>query len=133
MLEIGAAARRILVVDDNRDLADSLAMLLESMGNHLRTAHDGAEAVKIASEFRPHAVALDVGLPKMNGFDVARALRQQPWGEKIVLVAVTGWGQERDRQRAIEAGFDHHMVKPVDAASLLRLIDGSAHPGSTLR
>jgi PAS domain S-box-containing protein len=121
----GNGARRILVVDDDRDLANSLAMLLTSMGNEVQTAHDGAEALRIATEFRPDAVALDVSLPTMSGFDVVRQLRQETWGEKIIAIALTGWTQDDVRQRALEVGFDHYVVKPVEAAMLTKLFDGS--------
>jgi len=113
---------RILVVDDNRDSAASLAMLLESMGNDVRTAHDGEEALRAASEFLPHVGLLDIGLPKMNGYDAAQAIRQEPWGKNMVLVAVTGWGQEDDKRLAIEAGFDRHMVKPLDPHKLMKFV-----------
>jgi signal transduction histidine kinase/DNA-binding response OmpR family regulator len=105
---------RVLIVDDMPDTADSLALLLSTAGHDTRTAHDGAEAVKAAAAFRPHVVLLDIGLPRMNGYDVARAIRGQPEGKDILLVALTGWGQDVDRQRALAAGFDHHMTKPVD-------------------
>jgi PAS domain S-box-containing protein len=111
---------RILVVDDNRDAVASLAMLLRTMGNNVRTAHDGEEAVRAAAEFRPHVALLDIGMPKMNGYDAARAIRQQPWGHNVVLVAVTGWGQDEDKRRSKEAGFDHHLVKPVDPYAVMK-------------
>jgi PAS domain S-box-containing protein len=113
---------RILVVDDNRDAAEMLAELLELMGNDLRTAHDGVEAVEVAGEFRPDVVLLDIGLPKMNGYEVAEKIREQPWGKAMVLVALTGWGQEEDRRRSREAGFDHHLIKPVEPDALLKLL-----------
>jgi len=113
---------RILVVDDNRDAASTVGMLLKLMGNTIRTAHDGEEAVQAAGEFRPQVVLLDIGLPKMNGYDAASRIRQQEWGTKMILVAVTGWGQEDDRRKSKEAGFDHHMVKPVDPQSLMKLL-----------
>jgi CheY-like chemotaxis protein len=115
--------RRILVVDDDLDLTESLAMALSSLGNSVRTAHDGAEAVEIAKAFRPHAVALDVSLSTMNGFDVVRELRQESWGRDIIIIALTGWSQDDVRERALEAGFDHFMVKPVEAALLTKLFD----------
>ncbi|HLX06912.1 MAG TPA: ATP-binding protein [Thermoanaerobaculia bacterium] len=121
--EVGApAARRILVVDDNRDSADSLEMLLRMMGNEVRTAHDGLEAVAAAAAFRPDVVLLDIGLPKVNGYEAARRIRQQEGGAKLVLIAITGWGQEEDRRRSREAGFDHHLTKPVDFADLRKLL-----------
>jgi CheY-like chemotaxis protein len=113
---------RILVVDDNQDAAASLAMLLRLTGNEVRTAHDGEEAVRAAGEFRPRVVLLDIGLPKMTGYEVARIIRQQPGGKDMTLIAVTGWGQEEDRRKASEAGFDRHMVKPVDPKELLELL-----------
>ncbi len=117
-----ATARRILVVDDNRDSATSLAMLLDLTGNETRTAFDGLEAVEAAAAFRPEVVLLDIGLPKLNGYEAARKIREQSWGKKMVLVALTGWGQEEDRQRSREAGFDGHMVKPMDYAALMKLL-----------
>jgi signal transduction histidine kinase/ActR/RegA family two-component response regulator len=106
--------RRIVVVDDLADAADSLAAMLQMMGHDTRTAYDGVEAVQAVAAFKPHVVFLDIGLPKMNGYDAAQSIRAQPDGEHVVLVAVTGWGQEQDRRRAAEAGFDHHLTKPVD-------------------
>ena len=111
---------RILVVDDNEDAASSLSMLLKMMGNQVRTAYDGEEAVQASSEFNPDVVLLDIGLPKMNGYEVARTIRQQPWGRNIVLIAVTGWGQEADKRKSQEVGFDLHMVKPVDPRALMK-------------
>jgi signal transduction histidine kinase len=116
------ASRRILVVDDERISATSLGRLLKIMGHEIRTAHDGLEAVGVVETFRPDVVLLDINLPKMNGYDAARRIRQQPWGQGMVLIALTGWGQEADRQRARDAGFDHHLVKPVDAATLTQLL-----------
>ena len=115
-------ARRVLVVDDNRDSAASLAMLLELAGNETYTAHDGLEAVQAAESFRPDVVLLDIGLPKLNGRDAARRIREQPWGTNMVLVALTGWGQDEDRRRSKEAGFDYHLVKPVNYADLNKLL-----------
>jgi PAS domain S-box-containing protein len=115
-------AHRILVVDDSRDAAESLAMLLELTGNETHTAHDGLEAVETAARVRPDLVLLDIGLPKINGYEAARRIREQPWGKSLVLVALTGWGQDEDRQKAREAGFDGHMVKPVDTAALTKLL-----------
>jgi PAS domain S-box-containing protein len=105
---------RILVVDDNHDSVDSLAILLRAMGNEVHTAHDGLEAVDATAEFQPHVVLLDLGLPKLNGFEAARRIREQPGGLERVLIALTGWGQEEDRRRSKEAGFDHHLTKPID-------------------
>jgi CheY-like chemotaxis protein len=116
------AKRRILVVDDNKDAADSLSMMLGITGMEVRTAYDGLEAVVAAAAFNPDVVLLDIGLPKLNGYEAARRIREQPWGKDIVLVAVTGWGQEEDRRRSQEAGFNAHMVKPVDPAALQRML-----------
>ena len=110
--------RRILVVDDNRDGASSLAMLLTVMGHDTRIAHDGLEGVELAEAFRPDLIVLDIGLPKLNGLDACRRIREQPWAKNVVIAAATGWGQDEDRRRSEEAGFDHHLVKPVDAAAL---------------
>ena len=117
-------SRRILVVDDNRDGADSLSEMLRVMGNDTRTAYDGQEGVDVAAEFRPDVVMMDIGLPKLNGYDACRHIREQPWGKGVVLIAVTGWGQEDDRRRSHLAGFDHHMVKPVDPEVLTKMLAG---------
>jgi signal transduction histidine kinase/ActR/RegA family two-component response regulator len=113
---------RILVVDDNNDAARSLALLLKLTGHDTRTAHDGLEALEAAKQFRPDVVLLDIGLPKLNGYDTCRCLRAQPWGEKVVLLALTGWGQEEDRRRSMEAGFNFHLIKPVHPADLEKLL-----------
>jgi PAS domain S-box-containing protein len=115
---------RILVADDNRDSADSLAMLLTLMGNDVRTANDGAEAVDMAYTFRPEVILLDIGMPKLNGYEACRRLREQPGGETLVIIALTGWGQDEDKRRSMAAGFDHHMVKPVDTGALEKLLAG---------
>jgi len=113
---------RILVVDDNRDAADSLAMLLRTSGNDIRTAYDGAEAVQVANDFEPEVVLLDIGLPNMDGHEVAQRIRQEPWGRRTCLIAVTGWSDEADRARSRAAGFDHHLVKPLDTSHLAQLL-----------
>lgn len=115
---------RILVADDNRDAAESMSMLLRMMGNEVRTVHDGLQAVEEASAFRPDVVLLDIGMPRLNGYDVARAIRDQRWGAGMLLVALTGWGQDDDKRRADEAGFDQHFTKPVNPAALEQLIAG---------
>jgi len=122
------AAHRVLVVDDNPDAADSLAMLLQALGNDVRVAYDGEEALDKALQFSPEIVLLDIGLPKMHGYDVARRIRDAQ-GRDVMLVAVTGWGQEDDRRRSREAGFDYHFTKPVDPEDLARLI-GAAPPST---
>ncbi|HTU17007.1 MAG TPA: PAS domain S-box protein [Gemmataceae bacterium] len=116
------ARRRILVADDNRDSADSLALLLNIMGNNTQTVHDGLEVLEVAASFRPDVILLDIGMPKLNGYETARRIRQQPWGSNVLLVAQTGWGQEDDKRLSKEAGFDVHMVKPVDPAALEKLL-----------
>ena len=112
---------RILVVDDNRDAADSLAMLLRTSGNDIRTAYDGAEAVQVANDFEPEVVLLDIGLPNMDGHEVAQRIRQEPWARRTCLIAVTGWSDEADRARSRAAGFDHHLVKPHETRHLAQL------------
>jgi CheY-like chemotaxis protein/two-component sensor histidine kinase len=113
---------RMLIVDDNRDAADSLAMLMRTTGNEIRTAYDGLEALQAASEFRPEVVLLDIGLPKIDGHEVAQRLRREPWGQRVCLIAVTGWSDESDRARSRAAGFDHHLVKPLDTGLLAQLL-----------
>ena len=113
---------RILVVDDNRDAADSLAMLLRATGNDIRTAYDGLDAVQVASEFRPEVVLLDIGLPKIDGHEVAQRIRKEPWGRQMCLIAVTGWSDETDRARSRASGFNHHLVKPLDTGHLAQLL-----------
>ena len=116
------APLRVLVVDDNRDSAESLSLLLELMGNEISVAYDGEQALATANETKPDVVLLDIGLPKLNGYDVARLIRQEPWGTRPILVAITGWGQTEDKDLSREAGFDYHLVKPVDHDQLLKLI-----------
>jgi len=114
--------RRVLIVDDNRDSADSLAMLMQITGNKTYMAHDGVEAVEAVEKYRPEVVLLDIGLPGMDGHEVCRRVREQPWGKDIIVIALTGWGQEDDRRKSEEAGFDGHLVKPVDYDKLLELL-----------
>jgi two-component system CheB/CheR fusion protein len=114
------------VVDDNVDGADSVAMLLEHAGNAVRTAKDGAEALRASAEFVPDIVLLDIGLPGMSGYDVARHLRGRGETAKALLIAMTGYGQPEDVARARAAGFDHHLVKPVSLDKLLDLVNGNA-------
>jgi signal transduction histidine kinase/CheY-like chemotaxis protein len=121
--------RRILVVDDNQDSATSLALLLKLTGNETHTAFDGLEAVETAATFRPDVVLLDIGLPKLNGYETARKIREKPWGKNIVLVALTGWGQHEDRQRSKDAGFNDHFIKPVSHAALMKLLAENAAIG----
>jgi PAS domain S-box-containing protein len=116
------AGRRILVVDDNIDTAESMALLLEIGGHVVRTAHDGLHALEIAQDFQPHVALLDIGLPRMSGYEVARRLREQPETRRALLVAISGYGQDEDRQKSLDAGFDHHLIKPVDYEALKELL-----------
>lgn len=115
-------SHRVLVVDDNADAAGSLAMTLKMMGNDVRIAPDGPEGIEIAEAFRPEMILLDIGMPKVNGFDTCRIIRELPWSKGMVIVAVTGWGQELHRQRSCDAGFDKHVVKPVELGKLEELL-----------
>jgi PAS domain S-box-containing protein len=112
----------VVIADDNRDSADSLKMLLELEGHSVQTAHDGAQAFDLVERVRPRVVLLDIGMPKLNGYEVAAKIRTQPWGARVRLIALTGWGQSQDRERAMAAGFDHHMTKPVDPEAVLSLL-----------
>jgi PAS domain S-box-containing protein len=113
---------RVLVADDNEDSADSLSLMLELSGYETWTAHDGRAAVEAARTHHPDAVLLDIGMPKLNGYEAAHLIREQPWGKSMLLIAITGWGQEEDKQRARDAGFDHHLTKPVNLADLESLL-----------
>jgi PAS domain S-box-containing protein len=124
----GPSCRRVLVVDDNRDAAESLAVLLRHAGHEVRTAWDGPAALDLAPGFRPEVVLLDIGLPGMDGYEVARRLRGRPELEHVVLVAVTGYGQDEDRRRSGAAGFAYHLTKPVEPAALQRLLACSRDP-----
>ena len=119
---IRGRGQRILIVDDSQDGAESLSLLLQVNGYETHKAYDGIEAVAAAERLRPDAILLDIGLPRLNGYEACRRIRQQPWGARIPLVALTGWGMEEDRDRSREAGFDSHLVKPVDVAVLLQLL-----------
>ena len=114
--------RRILIADDNRDAADSLAFILRVAGHEVRIAYDGQQAVELAEALRPELALLDIGMPQMNGYDAARSIRAKPYGRDMVLIALTGWGQPEDKQKSQLAGFDHHLVKPVDPSVLGRLL-----------
>ena len=123
--------RRILIVDDNRDSADSLAMLLEIAGPETFMAHDGLEAIEAVEKHRPEVVLLDIGLPKLSGHDVCRRVRSESWGKDIVVIALTGWGQDEDRRKSEEAGFNGHLVKPVNYDELLELLNSVNGPRTT--
>jgi CheY-like chemotaxis protein len=112
----------MLVVDDNRDSAESLALLLKLTGHETHTALDGEAALTAAQETKPDVVLLDIGMPKLNGYDACRKIRSETWGKNMILIAQTGWGQEDDRRRTEEAGFDGHVVKPVDPDDLMKMV-----------
>jgi PAS domain S-box-containing protein len=126
---VSVAGRRVLVADDNKDSADSLQRVLQLYGYDVRVAYDGAAALRLGASFRPEVAVLDIGMPGANGYDVAREIRRQQ-GTRIKLVALTGWGQDGDRRRAMEAGFDFHLTKPVDPGVLNDLL--AAVPGREL-
>jgi CheY-like chemotaxis protein len=117
-----------LIADDNRDAADSLSLLLELSGHEVRVAHLGQTALSLAQTFRPDVALLDIGMPDLSGYEVARALRKEPWAMDLQLIALTGWGQEDDRRRALEAGFDQHLTKPVNPDLLHGLIANRPRP-----
>lgn len=118
--------RRILVVDDDRDCVETLNMLLEVTGNATHAAYDGLEAVKLAEEVRPQVVLLDISLPKLDGYEVCRRIREQSWGKEMVVVALTGLGNEDDRLKSRQAGFDLHLVKPVEPETLMMVLSAAA-------
>ena len=115
--------RRVLLADDNRDAAAAMGALLEMQGYEVRIAHDGEEALSMAAGFRPEIILLDIGMPRLNGYEVAAQLRREPWASQVLLVAISGWGQQKDKQRSRAAGFDHHLTKPINPADLLRLLE----------
>ncbi|MET0659898.1 MAG: ATP-binding protein [Steroidobacteraceae bacterium] len=121
-LQVPVVPRRILIADDNRDAADSLAALLELDGHEIHVAYDGAEALELCLRQPPHIGLLDIGMPKLDGYELARRVRAQSWGNDIKLIAITGWGERADRTRALEAGFTAHLTKPVSAASLAAVL-----------
>jgi CheY-like chemotaxis protein len=114
---------RILVADDNRDTAQTLAIMLRFEGHEVRTAYDGLEALETGRLFQPELVFLDIGMPVLDGYQTARRIREQPWGKHVHLVALTGWSQETDRQQSVASGFEDHLVKPADADQLKAVID----------
>ena len=119
---VTSTGQKVLVLDDNRDAADTLSLMMRLMGNDIRTAYDAPEALRVAAEFSPTIALLDLGLPGMSGYSAAQAIRREPWGKDMILVAVTGWGQETDRARSRDAGFDHHLVKPVAPDDILEIL-----------
>jgi two-component system CheB/CheR fusion protein len=119
-------ARRVLIADDSRDGAETLSMLLEMSGHEVHQAHSGAEALERAKQVRPDVAVLDIGMPELSGYDVAKRIRLEPWGKQMILIALTGWGQENDKRRAEDAGFDHHCTKPADPDELQLLFSARA-------
>lgn len=113
---------RVLVVDDNEDAAITLAVVLETTGHVTRTVHDGIKALEAAGDWQPDLVLLDIGLPGLNGLEVAAGIRKHPWGRTVLIWALSGWGQASDLLKSSQAGFDRHLVKPVDPGTLLRLL-----------
>ncbi|MEO6423110.1 MAG: response regulator, partial [Candidatus Nitrotoga sp.] len=118
-------ALKILIVDDNKDASNILAQLMAMLGNEVRVAYDGVQAIQLAGEYRPDVILMDIGMPNMNGYEATRAIRQQPWGTEMTIIALTGWGQIEDRQKSAQAGFDHHLVKPLDFNELTKLLSVS--------
>jgi len=117
--------RRIVLADDNRDGAESLRMLLEMSGHEIYVAHTGIDALKVTEEHRPEICILDIGMPGLNGYEVADRIRSESWGTQIVLIAVTGYGQQHDKLKARATGFDHHLTKPIDPSALENLIEAA--------
>ncbi|PQO46239.1 ATP-binding protein [Blastopirellula marina] len=129
---VGAHAadkHRVLVVDDNAAAADMLSKVVKMLGNEVRTAEDGKQAIEVAESFRPEIILMDLGMPKMNGYEAARHIRQTEWGKDILLIALTGWGQQEDRERTTAAGFDMHLVKPAEPSELQKILRQSARKG----
>jgi PAS domain S-box-containing protein len=117
-----ASKRRVLIVDDNADALASLSMVVRALGSETFDAHDGLEAVEFASNLRPDVILMDIGMPRLNGYDAARRIRQEPWGHEVLMVATTGWGKDEDRRRSKEAGFDLHLVKPIDISAVQEVL-----------
>jgi PAS domain S-box-containing protein len=122
-------ARRVVVIDDNEDAAQTMAMLVDELGGETRVAHDGQAGLRSVAEFKPDVVLLDIGMPGIDGYEICRRIRREPFGQDVVIVALTGWGQEQDKQRAIESGFDAHLTKPADPATLERILAGAGSDG----
>jgi CheY-like chemotaxis protein len=122
--------RRILFADDNRDVVESFEMMLRILGHDVLTALDGVEALEKAEEHRPDVIVLDVGMPRLDGYETARRIRQMPWSRDVILIAVTGWGNDNDKRVSAEAGFNIHLVKPVDATMILDVIEQMGQPST---
>ena len=123
-----AVSRRVLVVDDNEDSAESMSVLLRLKGHIVESEHDGRHALETAERFRPDVVLLDLGMPGMSGYEVCREIRKQPWGSEMLLIAQTGWGQDQDRQRTKDAGFNGHLIKPIDHDRLEKILSDLSVP-----
>jgi CheY-like chemotaxis protein len=119
---VSGPRHRLLVADDNADSVTTLSLMLEAMGHEVRTAHDGVQTVEMAESFRPDAILMDIGMPGLNGFDACARIRARPWASDVFIVALTGWGQDEDKNRSRAAGFDRHLVKPVEPATLEHMI-----------
>ncbi|WP_266367810.1 response regulator [Tellurirhabdus rosea] len=117
--------RRILVVDDNVDAATTLALLLRLMGNEVQACFGGREALEIGRDLRPQVIVLDIAMPNLDGYETCQLIRKQPWGADITLIALSGYGQEEDRRHSLKAGFDGHLVKPVDLEALQEMLEGA--------
>ena len=124
-----ASRRRILVTDDNEDYATSLALMLEMLGNEVRTAHDGLEAVAAAAEFHPDVILMDISLPKLDGYEACRRIRAQPWAGGVLMLALTGWAEPHNKHKARAAGFDDQLVKPVEPSLFESLLTNGRKTG----
>ena len=131
VLAVSALSERlkVLIADDNRDAADSLAILLRGDGHEVRAVYDGNAALEAARDFLPDAALLDIGMPGLSGYEVADRIRAEAWGRELMLIALTGWGQAQDKARALDAGFDHHVTKPVEPERLQTLLSSSRKAG----
>ncbi len=125
-----SSAQRILIVEDNQDSAMSLKMLLEVLGHVVDVVHDGEGAIDAAAAHRPDVILMDIGLPGLSGYDAARRIRKECRDASMLIVALTGWGQEQDRQRSVDAGIDHHLVKPLDLDELRQILASAPPPGA---
>jgi CheY-like chemotaxis protein len=123
----------VLIADDNRDNADSMAMMLDLLGFATTVVYDGDDAIRVASELHPRVAILDIGMPRLNGDEVARRLRREDWGRTMVLIALSGWGRDDDRQKTADAGFDHHLVKPLDLRALSAVLAAASGPAKAAR
>ena len=115
----------MLVADDNRDGAEIMALLLQQYGYDVSIAHSGTDALAAAARYQPEIAILDIGMPGMSGYDLAQRIRGEAWGKHMLLIALTGWGQEEDKRKALDAGFDHHLIKPIDPDALEALMAAS--------